>query len=172
MLILEVLSPKRHGFVNCPSWAHLSERVYPCHPSGSIKRITSPKKLVHRRKGQPFLRGGAIEDFQENRDHVLDLFTREEDFAIFEKVYGRDHLTLKGNADWALGIVTGNNAKFLADHRDARHQPILTGKDLRRFTADVPKKFIHFKPRPFSRLLRYTNTGHRKSSCTSSSPMN
>ena len=72
--------------------------------------------------------------------------------AIFEKVYGRDHLTLEGNADWALGVVTGNNAKFLTEHRDDHHEPILTGKDLRRFTAGVPKKFIHFKPEVFQQV--------------------
>ncbi len=68
------------------------------------------------------------------------------------EVYGRDHLTLDGNADWALGIVTGNNAEFLTDHQDTAHEPILTGKELRRFVADAPKKFIHFRPGIFQQV--------------------
>ena len=88
----------------------------------------------------------------DNADHIFDLFTGDKDLGIFEKIYGRQHLTLKGNADWALGVVTGNNAQFLSDRQDIDHEPILTGKDLRRFTADAPRKFIHFRPEIFQQV--------------------
>jgi type I restriction-modification system DNA methylase subunit len=87
-----------------------------------------------------------------NPDHVFDIFNGEDDLSIFEQVYSREHVTLAGNADWALGIVTGDNAKFLTDHHDPHHEPIFTGKDLRRFKADAPKKFIHFRPESFQQV--------------------
>ena len=59
---------------------------------------------------------------------------------------------LRENADHVFDLFTGNNAKFLTEHRDDHHEPILTGKDLRRFTAGVPKKFIHFKPEVFQQV--------------------
>jgi SAM-dependent methyltransferase len=87
-----------------------------------------------------------------NADCVFDVFNADEDLSIFEKVCNREKLTLAGQADWALGIVTGNNTKFLADYKDPHHEPILTGKDLRRFTVLAPKRFIHFQPEIFQQV--------------------
>ena len=87
-----------------------------------------------------------------NPDYIFDLFTGLDDLAIFDKVYSRRYLTLQGNAEWALGIVTGDNAKYLSDTKGMEFEPILTGRDLRRFTAKPAKKFIKFTPEKFQQV--------------------
>lgn len=88
----------------------------------------------------------------ENTDYIFDLFTGEDDLAIFQAVYKTNHVTLAGRADWALGVVTGDNSKYLSQIPAANYEPILTGKDLKKFTAEPAKKFIHFEPEKFQQV--------------------
>jgi type I restriction-modification system DNA methylase subunit len=90
--------------------------------------------------------------FHNNPDYIFDIFTGVDDLAIFDKAYSGQYLTLQGNAEWALGVVTGNNTKYLSDTQNIDYEPILTGKDLRRFTAEPAKKFIKFTPKSFQQV--------------------
>ena len=47
-------------------------------------------------------------------DHVFDIHVTSFDDAILNKLYSFPHITLQKQADWALGIVTGNNKKFIS----------------------------------------------------------
>ena len=88
----------------------------------------------------------------ENVGCIFDLFTGKDDLAIFQAVYGTNHVTLAGRADWALGVVTGDNSKHLSEAPASDSEPILTGKDLKRFNAAPAKKFIHFEPEKFQQV--------------------
>lgn len=89
---------------------------------------------------------------KKNHDFIFDVFLNEQDINIFEKIYSHQHTTLKNNADWALGIVTGNNEKFLSSYRTEENEPILTGKNIKRFVASNPKNFIKFDPEKFQQV--------------------
>ncbi len=88
----------------------------------------------------------------ENQDFLFDVFNNNDDVGIFDKVYKHAHTTLKDNADWALGIVTGNNAKFLLKQIGIGAEPILTGKDIKRFITANPINFIKFEPDKFQQV--------------------
>ena len=88
----------------------------------------------------------------ENSDYIFDVFNGDLDINIFEKIYGLEHTTLKGNADWALGIVTGDNKKYLLHNQTPRSEAILTGKDIKRFRAIEPKSFIEFEGNKFQQV--------------------
>ena len=49
---------------------------------------------------------------------------------IVDKIFRRGGITLSGNADWALGIVTGDNARLLTHEPEPGAQPILRGCDI------------------------------------------
>ena len=89
---------------------------------------------------------------KDNSDYIFDVFSKDEDMAIFGKVYQHKHTTLKGNADWALGVVTGDNQKYLCEHATTLNEPILTGKDIRRFLPAAAKHFIRFEPDKFQQV--------------------
>ena len=89
---------------------------------------------------------------RKNPDYVFDVFSNNSDIAIISKMYLLDHFTLAGNAEWALGVVTGDNKKHLSDIKADGKEPILTGKDIKRFVSNKPKNFIQFEPERFQQV--------------------
>lgn len=87
-----------------------------------------------------------------NSDYIFNVFTDATDISLFGKVYGVKYKTLKDNAEWALGIVTGDNKKHLLSERGKNNEPILTGKDVKKFTTVVAKNFIRFNPKNFQQV--------------------
>jgi tRNA1(Val) A37 N6-methylase TrmN6 len=84
-----------------------------------------------------------------NSDSVFDIFCKELDLRILEKVYSEKHTTLKDQADWALGIVTGNNEKFLSATKLKNYEPIFTGKEVGRYLFKPEQNYIKFEPDNF-----------------------
>ena len=87
-----------------------------------------------------------------NDDFIFDVFTDTNDAVLTDKVYAVKHTTLKDNAIWALGIVTGDNKKHIQDQKGSESEPILTGKDIKRFCTKKPSKFIKFIPDQFQQV--------------------
>lgn len=89
---------------------------------------------------------------QNNPDHILNVFTDTADISLFDKTYSVEHTTLKDKAEWALGVVTGDNKKHLSDKRTKTNEPILTGKDIKKFTTVPAQNFIEFNPDDFQQV--------------------
>jgi hypothetical protein len=54
---------------------------------------------------------------------------------------------LKGNADFALGIVTGSNTALISDSRTSENEPMLRGSDIFKYHIAEPRSFITYDPR-------------------------
>jgi SAM-dependent methyltransferase/predicted site-specific integrase-resolvase len=89
---------------------------------------------------------------QNNADHILNVFTDTADISLFDKTYSIEHTTLKDKAEWALGVVTGDNKKHLSDKKTKTNEPILTGKDIKKFTTVPAQNFIEFNPDDFQQV--------------------
>lgn len=87
-----------------------------------------------------------------NQNFIFDIHTNEFDAEIIDKVYRKKHITLKNNADWALGIVTGNNKKFIVNEQRSGFEPIYKGKNIKKFSLDSPSNFIQFIPDKFQQI--------------------
>ena len=72
--------------------------------------------------------------------------------AIMDKVYEVPHVTLKGNARWVLGIVTGNNREYLSGTPGKGMEAIITGKDVERFRIREGRTFIRLCPGRFQQM--------------------
>lgn len=59
---------------------------------------------------------------------------------------------LAGNANFALGIVTGNNKKYIADTPKDGMERILKGSDIFRYAIKNADSFIHFAPENFQQV--------------------
>ncbi|HHV65264.1 MAG TPA: N-6 DNA methylase [Peptococcaceae bacterium] len=88
----------------------------------------------------------AQQRFLNNKWYVFDVYLNEQDERILNKVYQVKHLTLKDNADWALGIVTGDNRKFLQAKPLEGYEPIYRGLDVTAFKLKKPSAYIRFEP--------------------------
>jgi predicted RNA methylase len=85
------------------------------------------------------------ERFKENRDFIFDTSINNKDYKILKKVFSLPHRTLKYNADWALGIVTGNNEKYL-EVKKPGNEPVFRGRDITPYLLSEPAYFIKFNP--------------------------
>ncbi|WP_029233328.1 TaqI-like C-terminal specificity domain-containing protein [Butyrivibrio sp. VCB2006] len=65
-------------------------------------------------------------------------------FAIIEKMRSIPHFTLKGNADFALGIVTGSNSSVLTDKPVEGSEPIIKGKDISKYRISIGNSYTIF----------------------------
>lgn len=62
---------------------------------------------------------------------------------LLAKVFSKKTQSLRGST-FALGIVTGDNKKKLFDVPEDGLEPIITGKDIVKFSISKPKKYIRF----------------------------
>ncbi len=87
-----------------------------------------------------------------NQNYIFDIHANGFDAEIIERVYKTKSTTLENKADWALGIVTGNNKKFISSEQKKGFEPIYKGKDVGKFVLDNPSSFIHFMPEKFQQV--------------------
>ena len=67
-------------------------------------------------------------------DNEFDILLDETQYRLLNKLMSTDNCTtLAGNADWALGIVTGNNNKFLEKEKNKNNEIILKGLNINKF---------------------------------------
>lgn len=66
--------------------------------------------------------------------------------SIIKKIKAYPSYHLKDNVEYALGVVTGNNKKYLFDLKQDNTEPIISGKEIDRYHIDYSKitKFIMF----------------------------
>jgi len=90
--------------------------------------------------------------FSDNNNSEFHINIEKKDSAILDKIFTQDHTTLTNHADWALGIVTGNNLKFLSTNKLPGHEGVLTGKEIFKFNCVAPKRFIKFEPKKLQQV--------------------
>jgi predicted RNA methylase len=62
--------------------------------------------------------------------------------GILKELESASGKTLKGNSRWGLGLVTGNNEKYLAMVKRKGFVPVIKGSDLFRFRQPEPNYFL------------------------------
>lgn len=90
--------------------------------------------------------------FLKNEYNIFDVYLTEEESQIIEYLYSLPHVTLKGMSEWALGIVTGNNKKYLSDEYHDGMEPIYRGSDVDKYSLKNPSRFIKFTPELFQQV--------------------
>ena len=84
---------------------------------------------------------------------AFDFFMTDEEYEIIEKM---DNLpgavTLKDNADFALGIVTGDNKRFIENKKTPDNEIIIKGSDLRKYYYVPSDNYVTFSPGAFQQV--------------------
>ena len=79
-------------------------------------------------------------------DYMVSAASNNKDIALMEKIYNTEHITLQNDAFFALGIVTGNNKKYLLNKKTKKSEAIFRGKDIEKYTFLEPEYYIEFQP--------------------------
>ena len=84
---------------------------------------------------------------------ILSLNISDEEYECLDSISNTPGTVyLKGNAKFALGIVTGNNKRFLSDRKDDNNEIVLKGCDLEKYRINQPQNYIQFKPESFQQV--------------------
>ena len=79
------------------------------------------------------------------------VFTLQDDKAdeIIKKIYDHPHITLgdnKTSCDFALGIVTGDNKRFIQHQKTAVNEPVYRGKNIMPFYLTPSDEYLELNP--------------------------
>lgn len=80
--------------------------------------------------------------FVSNPKSIINYWVDESAARVISHLYTLPHLVLKDNADWALGVVTGNNAQHCHTEQGRGMVPIYRGKDITPQGIVPPQLFI------------------------------
>ncbi|MCD7882875.1 MAG: N-6 DNA methylase, partial [Lachnospiraceae bacterium] len=81
---------------------------------------------------------------------ALSLNVSEEEYECLNAISGIENAAyLKGNARFALGIVTGNNKRYITDQKYDDNEIILRGSDIQRYSITKSGNYICFMPESF-----------------------
>ena len=69
-----------------------------------------------------------------------------------EKIFKTDHITLQSDTVFALGLVTGNNKKYLLNKKMEKAEAIFRGKDIEKYSFFEPEYFIEFQPELYQQI--------------------
>lgn len=74
----------------------------------------------------------------------------DEEYELLQKL--RNHVPvcyLKDNADFALGIVTGNNKEYISQNKTKENEMVLRGTDISKYHINPSTNYIVFQPEKF-----------------------
>lgn len=81
--------------------------------------------------------------------------TSDEEYEILKKLKEKENNHyLKDNADFALGIVTGNNKEYISNTRTDSNEMILKGSDICKYHINQTDNYISFDPEKFQQVAQ------------------
>ena len=84
--------------------------------------------------------------FNSNPNAVFNSTTCEDEQSIIDTIFAIDHINLRNNTLWVLGVVTGNNKKHITNVNNESLTPIYKGNDIKPYCIKNPTNFIKFIP--------------------------
>lgn len=79
--------------------------------------------------------------------------TADDEYSVLKKIRNTHNTALLlGNADFALGIVTGNNKEYITNEKNSENEMILKGADISKYHINPTNNYIIFKPENFQQI--------------------
>jgi len=89
-------------------------------------------------------------------NYLISYNISEVDEKILNKIYSLGSERLSETTKFALGIVTGNNKKYLHEKKMNDDEPVFRGKDILPYMLKSPETFIKFTPDVFQQVAPIT----------------
>ncbi len=89
--------------------------------------------------------------------NTFNLNVTDEEYRILQKIDNhKNKATLKNHCDFALGIVTGDNKKYITVSKTNSNEPIIRGADIEKYNYTV-NNYIEFIPKNFQQVAPIVN---------------
>lgn len=76
----------------------------------------------------------------------------DEEYNLIKKIFEGENFYLKNNAEFALGIVTGNNKELISTTKTKENEVIIKGSDIIKYGINLPENYIIFTPSNFQQV--------------------
>ena len=100
----------------------------------------SSQEILCETKGSSYKR--KVNSFRFNPKSILNLYCNNEDAETLQYIMSVPHISLKNKASWGLGIVTGNNKRFIKSSPGSGYIPVYKGSDIQPEGLKEPSNFI------------------------------
>jgi type I restriction-modification system DNA methylase subunit len=87
-----------------------------------------------------------------DNDFIIPATIQNADDELLSKIYSVEYQTLTQDVIFALGIVTGNNNKYIVKTKGGNLEPIYRGKDIQKYVFSEPECFIDFNPELYQQV--------------------
>lgn len=82
------------------------------------------------------------QSFRSSPHAIYNFHIPENEVEILDYLFKIPHDTLEGNATWGLGIVTGNNSKYITNANQDGYVPVFKGADILKGGFKEPTNFL------------------------------
>jgi hypothetical protein len=77
----------------------------------------------------------------------------DSEFEIYNKITTiKNKVYLKNNSIFALGLVTGNNAKYITTKKTSNSEQIIKGSNISKYKIEKAENYIKFTPEKFQQV--------------------
>ncbi len=83
-----------------------------------------------------------LKRFRQENDKIINSHCSAVDQSIIDKIEKGTVRPLPGDCRWLLGVVTGDNGRFVQDSPSPGSLPLLTGKELKAFASDPVRRYL------------------------------
>lgn len=90
--------------------------------------------------------------FLNNEYYLFDINIDSAAERLLAKIYATPHITLAEHAQWALGIVTGHNQKYISDMPNSASEPVYRGSNVRPYCLGQAHSFMTFTPHLYQQV--------------------
>jgi len=133
------LIAEKMKIIKIKSYGRVFSRVFSAVIRIDIKKALPERSHMIEACGQKITQALFLEDM----DQIFNISITENDRKTISKIYNRPHVTLKNNAEWSMGIVTGDNKRFVSNEMsDKYHVEVVTGKNIRQYNLTGKKKYM------------------------------
>ena len=132
--------------------------------SKAFDNVNCPSVILQMKyTGLPFSTLG-MKVKEERREYTIDIErnlsadccsfnTTDDEYMIIAKIEATlGHTTLAGQSTFALGIITGDNKRFLSDTKSDKNEQILSGNNVFKYKSKNPSRYIEFKPELYQQV--------------------
>ena len=95
----------------------------------------------------------VIDENREIDSEYFNFLSDNEEYKIIKKIENiSNKITLKNRSKFALGIVTGDNKKYLSDKKNNKNEIILKGVNIHKYNYENSDTYITFTPEKFQQV--------------------
>jgi predicted RNA methylase len=144
--------------------AKSSKILYIEYLGNIFSKVQCPSIIIKLQKTKAPTKNSNIKIKTENREFVIkserntsdDIFNfkmNDSEFEIYNKITTiKNKVYLKNNSIFALGLVTGNNAKYITTKKTSNSEQIIKGSNISKYKIEKAENYIKFTPEKFQQV--------------------